>query len=1146
MAKFCWKNTYFSKKGKIYVLYIHSLIILLIFPYITSYGQSILKEGEIIKVGIVKNGIYKIDNDFLKKHGISGALVNPRNIQVFGDFSGMLNQSNQAANLSGLKECSIFLSDPNANKFSNNYLLFYGESPHTVSYQSDEQKFIKEQNIYADTNYYFIKISNNQNSLIDNRKSLITSSSNIINTYNAYIFHEVEEYNILNSGRRWFGEKFGSKPSFEFKFPITNISKASQIQLSISLMAKSSSNSEFNLLLNDTNVGKTEIPAINKSLGGALVQDNFTIESAALPNLDGLKLVIKFVKNSLEAIGYLDFFNINFEKKLIYEGETFSFRSIKSTENPYSTFKIKTSNDLTFWDITNPLKPINQLFKEGADGLEFTTDSYNLKEFVAFEQHKISHPLFISKISNQDILNLSVPDLLIISNSIFYQEAKKLAQFRESNDGLSALVVTTEQIFNEFSSGRPDISAIRNFVRYLYLKDSKKLKYLLLFGDGSYDYKNTIETYSSIKNTNLVPTYQSRESLHPIYSYTSDDYYGFLDESEGLWSETNHENYTLELGIGRLPVATKKEAQDIVDKLIHYSTSEKTFGNWRHSITFIADDGDLNLHQKQADRLAEFVHGSYPKIVSTKLFTDAFPQLETAYGEVTPELNEHITRQIHKGSLIVNYTGHGSNQNWASEQILGLKDVISWDNYNNLPLIFTATCEYGKYDQPTQKSGAEYALLNPNGGAIALMTNTRSVFSNNNFELNQDFFQILFNKPNGQNLRLGDVIKEIKNANSGIISNRNFTLLGDPSMQLSFPKNEIKITRINEKQVDREPDTLYTKREIKISGEIYQENSFQNNFNGELEVTLYGDPLEITTLANEKENTKMSFTDRNNVLFNGKASIKNGKFEILFMISDNNQISLKKGKIQCYAYSIEENTDAQGVYDNFLTSDTLSPTPTDKTQPAIDLFIHNRFFEDGGKVPPNTSLLMDVHDESGIRLGKKNQSGIIAILDPDSLNIKYNLDDYYVTEKDNFKNGYINFPLLNLSQGYHNIKIIVSDNFGNETSKTVLFEVVKPKKNIAPNVTVFPNPFSNSTTFKLDHGFIGDNINYEILFYNSLGYQIHRQTGSMTYSRSPIFIPLELKENFSTSQLLFYKVQICAQDNQLNCSSASGKILRVE
>ncbi|MEC8853197.1 MAG: type IX secretion system sortase PorU, partial [Bacteroidota bacterium] len=467
------------------------------------------------------------------------------------------------------------------------------------------------------------------------------------------------------------------------------------------------------------------------------------------------------------------------------------------------------TSSISIWDVSNPVNVRERNTDFSSNQTSFIAPTDSLKEYLAFNGNSYYSTELIGKISNQN-LHGSDNDVeyVIVSHPDFLSAANDLAQYHDQKDGIKTIVVTPQEIYNEFSSGAQDITAIRDFLRMFYKKPSNKLKYLLLFGDASYDPLSRITN-----NTNFVPSYQSNNSVSPTQSYITDDYYGLLDDAEG-----NFTNDLVDIGIGRFPVQTLTQANDMVRKVKNYN-GEMAIGDWRNKITFVADDGDAddgNTHMWQADSLANIIDDNYKNINIKKIYLDAYTQESTPGGPRSPDAQNAITESVEKGSLLINYSGHGGELGWSKERILEVGQINKWENENNLPLFVTATCEFSRFDDPDRVSAGEYVLLNKDGGAIALLSTSRLVYASPNYFLNKQFVKALFEKENGELPRLGDLFRQTKVNSGTALNNRNFTLLGDPALRLAYPDLNVNTTAIY--------DTISALGEVIVSGQIEDKN----------------------------------------------------------------------------------------------------------------------------------------------------------------------------------------------------------------------------------------------------------------------------------------------------------------------------------
>ena len=863
---------------------------------VLSSQSSILSDGNWLRFGITETGIHKLDRNTLEASGFSGDLTSD-NIQLYGNgFRGVLPQSNAEERPTDLVEMAIFIQDNGDETFDQgDFILFYGIGPDKESWTQDG--FDYEKNIYSDTSYYFLRTDGDNGKRIENQSSISGVASLTVNSFDDFIVFEEDENNLISSGRGWYGETLSSGESQNFVHEIDGLS--SDINMTLNVLSQSSESATFSITSDDSLIDSINLasvpdgPGTIYSIKARQQSSNFIFTTD--PSFD---LSINFNGNSSGERGFLDFYYLTFQRALrLYTNET-DFRWI-GDPGALIRYEVENSSSATIWDVSLPTNVINQNFSlEGSTAI-FQSQSSSVNEFVVFEGNDFPTPFIFGEVLNQNIRGLTSVDGIIVSYPDFLNQAERLAQFHRQHDGMNITVVTPRQIYNEFSSGRQDVSAIRDYARYVY-ETGGNLKYLLLFGDCSYDYKDRIN-----RNTNFVPTYESRESFHPIFSYSSDDYFGFFDEDEGEWLETISGDHTLEIGVGRLPAKSIEEAEILVDKIIYYSTSPNTLGKWRSEITYVGDDGDSNVHARHVEELSELIDTTYAQYNIGKVLLDAFSQDASGSSERSPSASAALKTRIKNGTFSVNFIGHGNERLWMEEEILTTAGIEELTNRNNLPIFVTATCEFGRYDDPIQISGAERMLLLERGGGIALLTTSRPVFASTNFSLNQAFHENIFRRESGQNLRLGDVIRFTKNEGLEGPVNRNFTLLGDPMMMPAHPKLDIELNEFTS-----EIDTLSALEEVTITGEIQENGTLKSDFNGRLVAGVFDVKQDFRTLG--QESVPYTYTLRTNALFRGEASVTGGEFTFSFVVPKNISYQFQKGKISLYAWDESLNIDAGG------------------------------------------------------------------------------------------------------------------------------------------------------------------------------------------------------------------------------------------
>ncbi|MFT4032316.1 MAG: type IX secretion system sortase PorU [Siphonobacter sp.] len=1089
------------------------LIIFYSLIYSFSWGQSsVLAEGSWIKIGVLQDGIYKIDATLLTKSGWNVNTINPQTIRLYGNGGAPLPQSNAAVRIQDLQENAITVTGSDDGSFdASDLILFYGKSPHEIKLDTTAGTFSHQVNPYCDTTYYFLTYGNGTGKRISSSETTISNST--ITTYEDYIFHESDEVNKVSSGREWYGEPFYVTTERTISLAIPGIQVSKPLLFTSATLAYASVNTTFTIKLNDQLIGTQTVGATTYSTydyKGINAYNQYQTTLAVAPTDGAMKITLTYDRNGDNAAeGQLNYLGLQATRSLAWQGNTFRFRSLASQALSSATLNISNiPSGLQVWDVSDP--PVIRQESLNSDGTFSFIPNGKVHEFIAFTSSTILSPAYSKAIANQDLHAASTPNLLIITPPAFRTDALRLATFRQQHDHLSVLVATTQEVYNEFSSGQPDPTAIRDFTKYLYDKQPGTLAYLLLLGDATYDYRNIMK--GNI-NDCYVPVYESRESLHPIYSYSSDDYFGFLKTNEGEWPEDDSGDYTLSIGIGRLPVKSATEASEMVDKLIHYADSS-TKGNWQSKITFVADDGDSGIHMQDAESLNSTLKTEQPAFLAEKLYLDTYPQPSQA----SPLANKALNLAMKDGRLILTFAGHGGVSGWTQEQILQLSDILGWRNYDNMPLLLTATCAFGRYDDPGTVSGAELALLNTRGGSIGLLTTTRPVFSSTNLLLSLAFMKYVFEPINGQMPRLGDVFRKTKNASLAGRVNRNFTLLGDPSMQLNYPQDTLLLTA---------SDTLKAGEQITITG------ISSTSFDGTAWLEVYDQDSTYQTLGDE--NTAFSYQDHKSLLYKGTVTVQSGTFSSSFVVPISIHSGSGKAFIRAYALSSDASYDALGTLSPQVGGKTSTPV-ADNQSPTVQVYLNNEGFHSGDATNSNPTLLVSLSDDNGISLTE--QQPITATLN-DTLII--NLNTYYQT--DNGHNGTISYDLQALPSGPHTLTLQAFDVFGKSVSETIQFSVSPNTKNLLENVKAMPNPFQSWVRFSFDHEFEGEDTDINIYLYDLSGHLCHQQAIQSYATPSPyediIFEHVDIAPG-----MYIYRIFV-RSTTQNRTLTGSGKLIRI-
>lgn len=1075
-------------------------------------NTSVLATGSFYKISVNQAGICKITFSDLQAMGINVQSINPKNIRIYGNGGQMLPEKNDEPRVDDLYENSIFVFGEDDGVFNNSdYILFYAPGPNTWIFDSISGTYKHKINKYEDKSYYFLNFNKGPGKRIStvNNMSEVASVTNTIFLDKAH--HETEQFSLIHSGKEWFGEVFDINLSQSFSFSFPNALSDSCIKIEVSIAARAPGNTSATI-----SSGSGVIPfTFNGTSGSTSDFARLAVGSMCVNGTSNPSVQIVYNKNGIsDAKAWLNYITLNAWRNLTQIGNQMHFSNPNIKNHAFARHTIANGSNLEVWDITNFLDPIRVQGNMSGSNYTFISEATSKKDFVSFNGNAFLTPVFEGIVANQNLHSLGQTDYIIISNPLFLDEARKLGDFHKNFNNYSYVVVTPQQIYNEFSSGSQDISAIRDFMKMFYDRAStvaEQPKYLLMFGRASYNYKD-----KSQNNSNFVPTFQSAESLNPTRSYATDDFFGLLDDGEG-----NDCNGHLDIGIGRLPVINKQEAINMVNKIIRYHEKNSSassqnncnfisevpnLADWRNVVTFVSDDGDHNYHFTQSEGISNLLGLQYKQLNIDKIHLDAFPQISTPGGERAPLVNEAINRRILQGSLIVNYTGHGGELGWAHERILEISDINSWENKYNMPLFITATCEFSRFDDPKNIAAGELVLLNPNGGGIALFSTTRLAFANYNEMLNRSVYKIAFERPNGKYPTLGEIFAFSKTDNNSNLYMRNFILLGDPAMRLAYPEHYAITTKINQSNAGFELDTISAMSFVTIEGQIenIQGQKIQD-FNGIIYPTVFDKPASLTTLASDPSvNSPANYYLQNNILYKGKVSVVNGEFSFSFYVPKDINYSLGRGKISYYAEN--GNIDATGFFEDFYIGGPQQNYINDDEGPEIRLYLNDSTFINGATTDENPVLVAYLRDSTGINtLGSGIGHDIIAVLDGSGEVIV--LNSYYEADLDSYQSGRVVYPFKNLSEGVHSLYFKAWDVLNNSSEAAISFIVAPSHEAVIKKLFNYPNPFSEYTDFVFEHNQSCNLLLITIDIFNSLGQhvcQLVSENTSLGYKTEPI------------------------------------------
>lgn len=1049
--------------------------------------SSVLAIGQWYKLSVVNSGVYKITPQLLVDCGL-GSGMQSSTVRLFGNGNGMLSEKNDDNPQPGLKEIPLYMNDGGDGIFNgNDYALFYANGPHEITFDGND-KYSHNYNLYASESYYFLTVAAGGGG----KRMQQAGYSPTLATYNStgfddYKFLENDLYNLVGAGRQWFGDLFDFTTNRSYNLQFSNVNIADSAMFSARVVGRASGTSaEMRFKINNNPVLNLNVPLnqndINASAGSAIF----------IPNASAFQIDVTLNKNGSTGTSvWLDNFAAQVRLNPVFSGSQLQIKDHRAfNQGGVTRFSLSNApSNLLIWDVTDfnnqRLVPV-----QNANGLaEFLAPADSLRTFMAISGANFPLPTQVGAVVNQDLMGLENVDMIIVSYAAFVSEANRLATFHQNTQNLNVVVVTPQQIYNEFSSGMQDIMAIKLFFRHLYKKNATAthtFKYALLFGDASYDYKKRMPN-----DHNLVPIFQSETSFSLLTSYCTDDFFGLLDDGEG----NGFYDEDIDIGIGRMPVKTVAEAKNAVDKTIEYGVAKPTYGDWRNRATLVADDVDSFWEREfltYTDLIAKEFDTIYPVVNFKKIYVDSYLQELKSGSQRYPGAREDLFRSVQRGTLVTSYLGHGGEVGLASERVLQLSDINSWTNFEEPTVFTTVTCEFSRLDDPTRVSAGEQLFLNQNGGAVALFSTLRPVFAGaSTYTINQKLFQQLFNNTGGQPTHFGEVVKAVKNATlSG--DRIKFALIGDPAIHLPLPIHNVVSDSIfiNNKLADLNADTLKALSLVRIMGHLEdQGGSVLSNYQGVLLPTVFDKPLLRQTLNNDNVGNPQPFFTQENIIYKGKTAVKDGYWSFEFVVPLDISFVVGQGKISYYA--TDSVTDAAGYDRPKIGSLDLTAPPDDKG-PEVRLFINDTNFVSGGLTDRNPVGLALISDDNGINtVGTGIGHDIIGVLDGNSAEPLI-LNDYFEADLGSYKSGTVRFPFFNLNPGIHTLLVRAWDVQNNMGQDDVEFIVDESVELALRRVLNYPNPFHTITYFQFEHNRAGEALEVDIQIFNQGGVLVKR------------------------------------------------------
>ena len=990
----------------------------------------------------------------------------------------------------------------------DDYLLFYGCGVINWTYDKSTESFVHTNNPYSNYGYYFLTDATGTKEM--ESVASAAGASLKVTTFDDYRLHEKDLVSVNNSGRELFGEAMDMTLSRDFSFTgITGITNDDG-KIALRFIAKpTTGNGSVSMSVDGEKLLEKTI-----AQSGSSGSETYTMARLVYEVVDwkgdkgtNVKVNVRYGQLGHKNV-HLDYIRLQMKRELQPYGVCTFFRSLASVGNA-SRFVIQNANTNTMvFDVTDKLNPKQMETELSGNELSFSIPAGTLREFALVQRNQaFPSPEVVGDVTNQDLHALPQTDMIIIAQPGLTAQAERLAEAHRTRDGLTVQVVTPDAIYNEFSSGTPDATAYRRFMKMFYDRQTSEEdapKYLLLFGDGAFDNRFITSGWQNVTTSNMLLTYQTEESLNER-SFVIDDYFGFLDDSN---NGKELMSARVDIGIGRFPVRTLAEATNMVNKVIGYMDNKDT-GSWKNNVCFVADDGSsadgyMINHADQADRLGEYINTSHPEFLVNKIYFDAYKKDVSGGLATYPDVKTNIQKQLKNGLLLINYTGHGSTTAWSDERVLTESDITQ-STYTRLPIWITATCDFCRFDASVTSAG-EQVFLNKVSGGIGLFTTTRVAYSTPNFEINDNLIRNLFEKKNGRRLTLGEVMKATKRALGSSRYKLGFALIGDPALKLAYPEYRMQVTAVNGNPVTDEPVDFKALQKITVEGEVLNaDGNVATDFSGLLNPTVLDSRVSYETLDNNKTGNTFKYTDYSNILFIGNDSVRAGKFSFTFTVPKDISYSNEFGKMNLYASDETNNLEAQGAYLNYRVGGTDDNAEDDHDGPEIRvLYMNDSTFVNGGQVNMTPFFVARLWDKSGVNItGSSIGHDMMLIIDGDP-SLSFNLNSYYELIPGKDGEGIVKYLLPALTPGIHTAEFKVWDIQNNSTTYEFEFEVVEGLKPYLLELTATPSPAREQVEFHLFHNRPESQLTVGIMVYDMMGrlQWKHQETGASELFKS--------------------------------------------
>ena len=1025
-------------------------------------AHSVLASGLWVKVRVADNGVHMFTHSALKSMGFN----NPEQVRLYGYGGHLLSESDVDSWCDDLCEVPLWRE---ADR-----VLFYANGPLQWQLEADNT-FAHVRNPYSQYGYYFLtEDATTAPVAFPVLDTVVEQQGEPITTTPAYTLHEVDDYAWFHGGRQLVESyDYLNAPAKLYSLATEGVASEKDATLDVCFTHNGTEATMLSVAVNGNTLGTLRLSPLDAHSVASLGKANYNV---ALNAKAGKQEVVLSHNRPVGISGRLDYLRLSYTRVI---GLSVPIYATAMGTNTYEV--AGTDAHTVVWNVTDASSPVCIPSSPKDGNIQFSVKGNQGDIYVALDPTATyPSPEVVGEVANQDLHATEATDYIIIvpASGQLTVQAERLADVHRKRSGLTVKVVRADEVYNEFSSGTPDATAYRRYMKMLYDRAAsagEAPKYLLLFGDGAWDNRMLSSAWKGISPDDYLLCYEAENSFSATSSYVAEDYFGFLDDGEGI----NLKRDKVDVGVGRFPVTMASQARDMVDKVIAYMDNANT-GAWKNTILMLGDDGDQNRHMDDAEFVAQMLEREYPDYMVKRVYWDAFPMEKKATGNSYPAVSKRLLELFDEGALMVNYSGHGGPDVISHEMVVNKKDMSQLRS-PHLPVWVTASCDIAPFDNSVESFG-EAAFLNPNGGAIGLLTSTRTTYAEQNRRINYLFSKYVFARDeHNRRLTLGDAMRvakcEMITTSDASLSDKsnnklNYVLIGDPALIIGNADYRMVVDELNGMPIsDASEVMLKAGAQVVVKGHVDGLNGMRaTDFSGMLYASVFDNVEEITCRNNAKKADLLPFVyrERTKKFFVGSDSVRNGEFSFTFRIPMDINYSNDNGLINLYAVDSTYTQEATGSYDGFLLGGTEDNLTNDGTGPAIQVFLNSLDFVSGGKVNETPRLMAIIEDPDGINTAGNLGHNLSAIIDGKA-SMTYNLNEYYVSDIGGYTRGTVSYVFPELPEGRHTLMLRAWDMMNNSSTVTVEFEVVRGLSPSIIQMVTMPNPARDYATFTLMH-----------------------------------------------------------------------------